>query len=164
MKQLRIYIDTSVLGGYFDDEFMESTQRFFNLLMEGHFILLVSDMLAEEIAKAPQQVQDLLSDVIKEGIEQLRISDEALDLRDAYINAGAITERYADDAMHVALATLARADVVASWNFKHLVNPFRIRAFNGVNAMQGYGPIVILTPGDLNQILEENDEQEDEEI
>ena len=97
-------------------------------------------------------------------MEQVEINDEAIDLRNAYLNAGVVTHRYRDDAMHVALATLVRVDVIASWNFRHLVNPSRIRAFNGVNAMQGYGPVVILTPADLNRALEENDGQKDKDL
>jgi len=164
MKLMRIYIETSAVGGYFDDEFMQSTQKFFEMLLQKRFIPLISDMLIEEIVRAPQQVKELTSNIIQAGVEQIQIDDEAVDLRDAYISAGIITERYDDDAMHVALATLARADVIATWNFRHLVNPSRIRAFNGINAMQGYGPVVILTPSDLIQILEENNEQENKEI
>ena len=110
---------------------------------------------------APQQVQDLLAETIREGVEQIQINDDAVDLRDAYVRADIVTHQYEDDAMHVAFATLVLADVIASWNFRHLVNPSRIRAFNIVNAMQGYGPVIILTPADLNRILEESDEHKD---
>ena len=162
MKLMRIYIDTSVVGGYFDEEFMEATQIFFSMLRAKRFIPLISDILAEEIGEAPQQVQDLLVEIIQVGVEQIQISDEAVNLRDAYLKTGIVTEQYEDDAMHVALATLVRADVIVSWNFRHLVNPSRIRAFNGVNSMQGYGPVVILTPDDLNRILEDSYEYEDQ--
>ncbi|MDP2984040.1 MAG: hypothetical protein Q8O92_12015 [Candidatus Latescibacter sp.] len=54
----------------------------------------------------------------------------------------------------MALATIARADTIASWNFRHLVNPLRVRAFNGVNTANGYGSVIILTPGNLVKILE----------
>ena len=87
-------------------------------------------------------MQDLLAEIIQGGVERIQISDEAVDLRDAYLKTGIVTDQYEDDAMHVALATLVRADVIASWNFRHLVNPSRIRGFNGVNAMQGYGSAV----------------------
>ncbi len=163
MKLMRIYIDTSVVGGYFDEEFMDATRIFFSMLRIKRFVPLISDILAEEIGEAPQQVQDLLAEIIQGGVEQIQISDEAVDLRDAYLKTGIVTDQYEDDAMHVSLATLVRADVIASWNFRHLVNPSRIRGFNGVNAMQGYGPAVILTPADLNRILEEGDEHEDKD-
>ena len=164
MKSMRIYIETSVVGGYFDEEFMEATRIFFSMLQRKRFVPLISDILAEEIGGAPQQVQYLLADIIRGGVEQVQINDDAVDRRDAYLKAGIVTNQYEDDAMHVALATLVRADVIASWNFRHLVNPSRIRAFNGVNAMQGYGPVVILTPADLNRILEESNEHEDKDF
>ncbi len=78
-------------------------------------------------------------------------------LRDAYLRAGVVTPKYADDALHVAQATLARVDVIVSWNFKHLVNPTRIRMFNGVNLAQGYGLVVIMTPSEVIGFLEEAD-------
>ncbi len=164
MKLMRIYIDTSVVGGYFDEEFMEATRIFFSMLRRERFVPLMSDILAEEIGEAPQQVQDLLAEIIQGGVERIQISDEAVDLRDAYLKTGIVTDQYEDDAMHVALATLVRADVIASWNFRHLVNPSRIRAFNGVNTMQGYGSVIILTPADLNRTLGESDEYEDKDF
>jgi hypothetical protein len=56
--------------------------------------------------------------------------------------------------MHVAMATLARVDVIASWNFKHLVDPRRSRAFNGVNLSMGYGLVAIMSPSDIVKFLE----------
>jgi hypothetical protein len=75
-------------------------------------------------------------------------------LRDAYVAEEVVTARYADDALHVAQATLAQADAIASWNFKHLVNPARIRGFSRVNAARGHAPVVILTLADIVGILE----------
>jgi hypothetical protein len=72
-----------------------------------------------------------------------------------------VTPKYSDDALHVAQATLARADVIVSWNFKHLVNPTRIRMFNGVNLGQGYGLVVIMTPSEVLGVLEEGNGQAD---
>jgi hypothetical protein len=69
-----------------------------------------------------------------------------------------VPPRYANDALHVAQATLARADIILSWNFRHLVNPTSIRAFNGVNLAQGYGLVVIMTPTDIVSVLEHQDE------
>ena len=51
--------------------------------------------------------------------------------------------------MHIALATLARVDALVSWNFKHIVNLHRIRGFNGVNLMRGYGTLEIRSPREV---------------
>ncbi len=110
----------------------------------------------EEIIDAPQRVKDLVSDTIVIGAERLDITDEAIQLQEKYLQAAIVTDKYADDALHVAQATLAHADVIATWNFKHLVNPIRIRLFNHVNIKSGYDTIVIMTPNEINPILEKN--------
>ena len=98
------------------------------------------------------------------GVNGLPLTREVELLRDAYLTAGVVAAQYADDALHVAHATLARADVIVTWNFRHLVNPSRVRAFNGVNIAQGYGPVIIMTPVDIDGVLEESDEEEKQDI
>ena len=162
MSHMRVYVDTSVFGGYYDDEFEEGTRAFFDMLNVGHATALISDTLVGELADAPERVQALLDLTLEGPCERLALSDEAEALRDAYLTAGVLTGRWADDALHVAHATVARADVIASWNFRHLVNPLRIRRFNGVNAAESYGPVVIMTPQDVARTWKEGqDEPED---
>ena len=162
MKPLRVYIDTSVFGGYFDDEFSVVSRQFFDAVFGGQVISLVSETLVAELIRAPEHVQDLLGRTIQARSERLVLTSEAIILRDAYLKGEVVTQKYADDALHVAQATLARGDVIVSWNFRHLVNPARIRAFNGINLAQGYGLIVVMTPAELVNIVEVAcDEQED---
>lgn len=158
---MRVYIDTSVFGGPFDTEFAEPSHRFFDALFQQSFTALISDTLVAELAGAPEQVQDLLAQVLAIPCERLPLTVEAINLRDAYLRANVVTAKYADDALHVAQATLARADVIVSWNFKHLVNPGRIRLFNSANIGQGYGLVVILTPNEITKSLEEHDEPDE---
>jgi hypothetical protein len=160
VKPMRVYLDTSVFGGCFDEEFQAASQELFDAVLTGGVVALISDTLVGELVNAPEQVQNLLQRVIDFGYERLPLKRETEQLRDAYLAAGVVTAQYADDALHVAHATLARADVVVSWNFEHLVNPSRVRAFNGVNIAQGYGPVIIMTPSDINGVLEESDEEE----
>lgn len=54
-----------------------------------------------------------------------------------------------DDARHVAAATVAGADVIVSWNFRHIVNRERIRRYNAVNALNGYREIEIYSPQEM---------------
>ena len=58
MKQ-RIYIDTSVVGGYFDEEFKEATIKLFERLDNNEIIFVVSDLLDLELLEAPEQVLGL---------------------------------------------------------------------------------------------------------
>ena len=58
------------------------------------------------------------------------------------------------DAQHIALASVVRADVLVSWNFKHIVNLNRIRLYNSVNMKLGYPLIDIRSP---REVLNEKD-------
>jgi hypothetical protein len=157
---MRVYLDASVFGGCFDEEFQAASQELFGAVLVGGVVALVSDTLVAELVNAPEQVQNLLQRVMDFGCERLPLEQEAEQLRDAYLAAGVVTAQYANDALHVAHATLAQADVIVSWNFRHLVNPSRVRAFNGVNIAQGYGPVIIMTPSDIAGVLGESDEKE----
>lgn len=68
-----------------------------------------------------------------------------------------VTPKYADDARHVAIATVQGLTVIVSWNFHHLVNLRREAGFNAVNLLQGYPPVRIVSPLEL---IHENDEDE----
>lgn len=147
MKRIRVYIDTSVFGGCFDEEFKKSSRALFRAIRANKATPLISDILIAELARAPREVRGLLSAVLRQGnVEKLETTEEALTLQQAYMKAGIVSPKYADDALHVANSTIARADVIVSWNFKHLVNPRQIRAFNGINLAMGYGMVVILSP------------------
>jgi hypothetical protein len=62
---------------------------------------------------------------------------------------GALTNKSYNDALHIALATINNADVLASWNFKHIVNINRIRLYNSINLKLGYKMIEIRTPREI---------------
>lgn len=158
MKPMRVYIDTSVFGGCFDDEFADPSRRFFAAVRAKQIVALVSDVALGEVASAPEPVRDLLADTIRRGIERLDSTEAAAELQDAYLQAGVVTSRFADDALHVAQATLARADAIVSWNFKHLVNPLRVQGYNEVNRARGHASIVVVTPTEIVKVLEEDDE------
>ena len=51
--------------------------------------------------------------------------------------------------MHIAIATIYNADVLASWNFKHIVNLNRIRLYNSINMRIGYKILEIRTPREI---------------
>jgi predicted nucleic acid-binding protein len=154
MARLRVYIDTSVFGGCFDREFSRDSRAFFRAIASGTITSLLSATLLRELEEAPQRVRDLLAETLTGPCERIDVTAEMVDLRDAYLAEKVVAATYADDALHVAQATIAQADVIASWNFKHLVNPLRIRTFNRVNAAQGYRQVIILTPGDIVRMQE----------
>ncbi len=146
----RIYTDTSVLGGCEDEEFREHSRRLFETFRRGELILVVSEVTVRELDAAPERVRAVLESVPAAHIEILALSRESEELAAAYIDDGAIGGSMRADALHIALATVARVDVLVSWNFKHIVNLKRIRAYNGVNLKRGYPLLEIRTPQEIS--------------
>jgi len=149
VKRLRIYVDTSVFGGPFDEEFSELSRRFFEEAHEGRYSLLISDVTVREIQKGSPDVRQFFLDLPEERMERVVITSETYTLRDRYIEAGILAPSGLDDAAHVALATVAEADLIVSWNFRHLVHFEKIRQYNAVNLTLGYKSIEIRSPREV---------------
>ena len=148
-RELRIYVDTSVFGGFFDEEFAEDTRPLWQAFFGGEHRLVLSTLTLRELSQAPEEVQKLMDKVETDHLELVDVSDEAHDLALSYIRHGALPPTMENDALHIAFATLARVDVLVSWNFKHVVNVNKIRIYNGVNLEMGYIPIDIRTPKEV---------------
>lgn len=149
MKSRRIYIDTSVAGGYFDPEFADPTRRLFQLLEAGAATFVISDILETELANAPRPVRELLRQFPATSFEPVFLTEEAIALAEAYITAKVVGAASVADCRHIALASVQQVDVLASWNFKHIVNLDRIRGYNSVNLRLGYALVEIRSPKDL---------------
>ena len=155
---MKVYSDTSTVGGCFDEEFAEWSNALFEEFKIGKKTLVLSDLTLQELEPAPQEVKDKLAEVPKKYQIAIGIIDEAFQLAETYINEGALTMKSFNDALHIALATIYNADVLASWNFKHIVNLNRIRLYNSINLKLGYRMIEIRTP---REILEMPDNEEE---
>jgi hypothetical protein len=149
VKRLRIYVDTSVFGGPFDEEFSEPSRRFFEEARQGRYSLLISDVTMREIQKGPPDVRRFFLALPEAQMERVIMTHEAVMLRDRYIEAGILAPARLDDAAHVALATVAEADLIVSWNFRHLVHFEKVRQYNAVNLILGYKSIEIRSPQEV---------------
>lgn len=145
MKSVRTYADTSVFGGVFDEEFDSASRAFFDLVRQGRFELVVSDLCRLEIDQAPPQVKEHF-DGLLEYMHIVPVDEHVLALRDAYIAAGVVGKQSLYDAAHVAAATVAEVELIVSWNFRHIVHFEKIRLYNAVNALEGYRSIEIRSP------------------
>lgn len=150
MKQ-RIYIDTSVFGGYFDEEFAEHTIPLFNRLKSNEFTLLFSTVTQDELENAPEKVKELVKSLKIESTEFIDTTDEAVDLAVEYVTEKVVGQTSFADCLHIALATINRADFLVSWNFKHIVNVQRIRGYNAINIKNGYRQIEIRSPREFEK-------------
>lgn len=147
--QRKIYIDTSVVGGYFDEEFKEDTFAFFERFERGEIIFVVSDLLDLELTNAPPKVRNLLAEYSPDKFQRVEITEEAIKLADTYISENVVGKTSLIDCRHIALATINKVDVLSSWNFKHIVNLDKIKGYNSVNLKLGYHMIEIRSPKDL---------------
>ena len=148
IQPLRVYADTSVYGGVFDDEFAKPSRIFFDLVRTGRFRLVLSALVRTEVSQAPVQVQNFFAE--HEEIAEVVDSDEgAIRLRKAYLDAGIVSTKWNADALHVAIATVNACRVIVSWNFKHIVHFQKIPLYNGINQSLGYAPIAIHSPEEV---------------
>jgi predicted nucleic acid-binding protein len=148
-ERLRIYVDTSVIGGCLDPEFDEASRRLFQRFVRGEYILVLSSVAAGELDDAPDEVRMVADEVPEHYVERVQLGPEAEHLANLYLGAGVIPRRMTADAQHIAIATLAEVDVLVSWNFKHIVNLSRIKGYNAVNLGMGFRPLEIRTPREV---------------
>lgn len=143
MKPTRIYLDTSVIGGYFDEEFLEPTRMLLQQIRDGRMVGVISTIVEQEIAGAPEQVRHLLE---RYSFEVLQETAEVVDLARSYLDENVVSAQHFNDCRHVAIASISHVTVLVSWNFKHIVQFERIRAFNAINLKCGYGLLDIRSP------------------
>ena len=152
---IRAYVDTCVFGGAFDEEFAVSTSQFFTEIRLGRLNLITSSVVTDEILLAPLQVRELYSS-LRDYITIVDPDENAFILQRAYLAANIVSSKWEEDALHVAIATVTGCDLIVSWNFKHLVNFRRIKAYARINIENGYQPIDIYTPREALYYDKEN--------
>ncbi len=145
----RVYIDTSVVGGYFDKEFSGDSIEFFKRVSKGEIVIVVSSLLEVELIGAPEKVRQLIGDFPERQVERVWLTEEAMQIADRYVKAKVVGKTSIEDCRHIALATVCKVDVLVSWNFKHIVNVERINGYNSVNLKHGFGRLDIRTPKEV---------------
>ena len=149
MKKQKIYLDTSIFGGIFDEEFSEFTKPLFKRIKNNEFELIYSDITEEELKNAPEKIRLATHDLPKNSTNYVKSDIEAANLANKYIEEKVVGFTSYTDCLHIALATVHNADILLSWNFKHIVNVVRIIGYNAVNLSQGYKQIDIRSPREL---------------
>jgi len=149
VRKLRVYLDTSVVGGCFDPEFAVWSNALVADFGTERLAPVLSELVAAEVQAAPSNVQGKFDELLSLGAELLRIDRDALDLAAEYSRHGILPPRFRNDLLHIALATVANVDVLVSWNFKHIVRLEKIRLYSAVNLESGYKPIEIYSPREV---------------
>ena len=146
---IKIYLDTSVISALFDNratERQELTKEFFDKF-EKHEIY-ISTLVVEEIGAANEIQRQKMQKIIQ-GFKILELNDEIEILAWEYIKREVFSDRYAADALHVAVGAVNEIDYLISWNFKHLVKVGTRKSVNQINNELGYGQIEIIAPPEL---------------
>ena len=147
----RLYFDTSVLGGVYDKEFKVETEKLFEMVKAGEITCVYSDLTEFELENAPEKVKEHFVNLPNDHIEFVEITEEMNILANEYVNEKVVGETSMDDCRHIACATIKKVDYLTSWNFKHIVNVFRIRGYNAINIKNGYSQLDIRSPKDIIQ-------------
>ncbi len=149
MRIPRLYFDTSVFGGIFDIEFQQETKLLFEMIKNGELICVYSDLCEFELENAPEKVKQHFLNLDKNQTEFVEITEEINQLAQEYVNEKVVGETSIDDCRHIACATMNNVDYLISWNFKHIVNVFRIRGYNAINIKNGHKQLDIRSPKDI---------------
>ena len=146
---MKLYLDTSVFSAYYDErtpERMRMTRDFW-LMLERHE-KLCSDLTIEELGQAHSGLREKLL-ALARNFTVLSLTDEMRNLARVYVEEGVVPAKYFADALHIAAAVLGNADILVSWNFKHLVKRSTRLLVNYVNTKQGLRMIEILAPPEV---------------
>ena len=145
----RFYFDTSVFGGLFDIEFEEETALLFEKVTLGQIKCVYSNLTESELTNAPEKVRNFFENLKDEFKEKVFVTPEGLKLAQTYVDEKVVGETSLDDCIHIATATLSKVNMLVSWNFKHIVNIYRIRGYNSINLRLGYPTLEIHSPKEI---------------
>ncbi len=151
----RIYLDTSVIGGCFDEEFAKWSKGLMKDFRLGNFRPVLSEIVAVEIENAPKIVRQQYYDLLDNEAEVVMIDPKVIELVALYKKGRILGARFENDMLHIALATVNQVDILVSWNFKHIVRFDMIRKFNSINEKAGYKAIAIYSPREVTNYGEE---------
>ena len=156
MPKNTLYLETSVFGFYYDDEAQNilrknAVRQLFTQINSGKFIPIVSPLTVKELSKSPSPHREtLLSLLEKLQVKEIQIDEKELEtLAEKYIAEGIIPEDFADDARHIAFATISKVDILLSYNLKHIANEWKIRKINSVNLREGYNLLTVRSPEEV---------------
>ena len=144
-----IYVDTSVYGGRFDSEFSFWTEFFFDRIVKSDIQMIYSEVVDDELFGAPQKVKEFIESIPEKNILKVELTEEAILLAEKYLKENVVGNKSRADCYHIATATILKADVLVSWNFKHTVNIGKIKGYNAVNMLNDYWTLEIRSPREI---------------
>jgi len=132
------------IGGCFDKEFSHYSNLLFDVFLKNKYIPVISSTVLDELNNAPEYIKSHYKRL--KNLIILEVDANVLELANLYLKEKIISNNYLSDALHIALATINKIDILVSWNFKHIVNLRKINLFNSVNIKEGYSILEIRSP------------------
>ena len=108
--------------------------------------LVLTEAKAGEVEMAEKRLKVL------KNIKLLEITKEAVTLADDFINRGPLSEKSAEDALHIAITVVNGLDYLLTWNCKHIANARMRDKIEQLCRARGYVPTVICTPEELLEV------------
>ena len=145
----KVYLDTSVISALFDErtpERMAQTSQMWTLLDD--YEVCISSLVELELSNTTKPFMSRLLEAV-ENFTVLEINDDVYKLADIYVEKEIFSEKYYDDAVHVAVASINNVGILLSWNFAHLVKMKTRRMVALVNSEKNYLPVEIIAPPEL---------------
>ncbi len=153
MKRDTIYLDTSVLNFFFEEDDLEkaySTRELFREIKRRKYGAFISALVLREIGKTEKSKEERLLSLVKTyEIPCLEVTPECLTLAQKYMERKVFPQKFRDDSIHIAIATVHKIDVVISWNLRHMVKLRTRREVKAINILEGYREIEICTPTEV---------------
>ena len=115
----------------------------------GQIKCVYSNLTESELTNAPERVRYYFENLKNDHKERVFVTPEGLKLAQTYVEEKVVGETSLDDCIHIATATLNKVNMLVSWNFKHIVNIYRIRGYNSINLRLGYPTLEIHSPKEI---------------
>lgn len=149
---MKIYVESSVFNFMFAEDAPEkqkTTKMFFAEKLE-NFEAFVSDIVFNELNKTKEPKRSALLKLLSNCPSvTLKSDEETADLAEIYVKEKIIPEKFINDALHIAIASVNGLDIVISWNMEHIVKLKTIVEVNKINLKKGYKQIIIVTPEEV---------------
>jgi predicted nucleic acid-binding protein len=156
VKRLKVYLDTSIINWCVSDDPMiakekEATLKIVERINAGEYEGYISELVIGEINRCKDdKKREKLNQCLKGmSLEVLSVSDEAKKVAEKYVLEKIIPERYLDDALHIAMASINEIGIILSWNFEHMVKMKTRHGVKAVNELLGYPEVEIVTPEEV---------------
>jgi hypothetical protein len=108
--KIRLYFDTSIFGGVFDEEFEEISTLLFEKVNIGQIVCVYSDLTIAELKNAPKKVRDFFESIPKDKMEFVAVTKEVFELADKYLDEKVVGKTSTDDCRQIATATINKVD------------------------------------------------------